>query len=320
MPGNVNSLTAKRSRRVRRFKFILLAGPYVLVLVPLILALYVRATNASLSTSVVAFEQSLDKVAAEQSELSERVEEISLRQDDIDESVSALSKKLDDYIAEMESKDQERPKGAWPKKVYLTFDDGPSSNTAEILDILKQYGVKGNFFVVGTRSESLRPLYRRYLEEGHVLGMHSYSHEYSEIYASKEAFAEDLDKIRNLILEETGYDPTIYRFPAGSSNTVTKVPISELVDVLNERGITYYDWNVSSGDATNPALPADEIVENALKDIDKHEETMILMHDLGNKGTTVEALPRIIEALQEQGIPIATIDETTLLIQHATNQ
>lgn len=208
----------------------------------------------------------------------------------------------------------------WPRKVYLTFDDGPSSNTDDILDILNQYGVKGNFFVVATDSESLQGMYKRIVDEGHVIGMHSYSHKYPEVYASRESFINDLSKIQSLVYEKTGYMPDIYRFPGGSSNLVSKISMSVFINVLEERGITYYDWNVSSQDASNPALSKEQIVENCLYDVQEYEEAMILMHDLGNKTSTVEALPELIERLQEMGAEIAPIDENTMHIQHTNIQ
>lgn len=208
----------------------------------------------------------------------------------------------------------------WPKKVYLTFDDGPSRNTDDILDILNSYGIKGNFFVVATEQEDLRAMYRRIVEEGHVLGMHSYSHKYNEVYASKEAFINDLSKIQSLIYEETGFMPDIYRFPGGSSNTVSKLDMSVFIQVLNDRDITYYDWNVSSRDTASPMPTKEQVVENCLTGIQSYEEVMILMHDLANKTSTVEALPEIIERLLEMGVEIAPIDENTMHIQHTNIQ
>ncbi len=208
----------------------------------------------------------------------------------------------------------------WPKKVYLTFDDGPSIHTDDILDILGSYGVKGNFFVVATDKPELKKMYKRIIDEGHVLGMHSYSHKYNEIYASRDSFINDVSKIQSLIYDETGFMPTIYRFPGGSSNKVAKLDMSTYVDVLAERGITFYDWNISSEDATTPAPDRDQIVMNSLNGIQNHEEAMILMHDLGNKNATVEALPLIIERLIEMGAQIAPIDENTMPIQHINIQ
>ena len=95
--------------------------------------------------------------------------------------------------------------------------------------------------------------------------------------------------------------------------------MKDFIKVLDERGIKYFDWNVVAGDATNPMLPADKIVENSLCDLNEYEEAMILFHDLSNKTSTVEALPRIIEAIQAAGIPIVPIDDTTITIQHYVN-
>ncbi len=205
---------------------------------------------------------------------------------------------------------------SWPNKVYLTFDDGPSYLTDDVLDILAQYGVKASFFVIGTEDPDLKAIYKRIVDEGHTLGMHSYSHKYQDIYASQEAFAEDLNKLENLLYEETGIIPKIYRFPGGSSNTVSPISMEFFIDYLKARDIVYYDWNISARDATGNPVDKDEIVKNALYGIEENEETMILMHDIGDKTTTVEALPEIIEALQKKNIPIVKIAEDTIPIQH----
>lgn len=203
-------------------------------------------------------------------------------------------------------------------KVYLTFDDGPSSNTPEILDILEQYGIKATFFVVGKEDEESKALYRRIVGEGHTLGMHSYTHKYSALYDSVEGFEEDFSRIRDLLYDVTGEDCTLYRFPGGSSNRVSNTPMEEFISYLNRQGITYFDWNVSSGDATSQAYTADELVENVLSDVVKYKSSVVLMHDSETKGTTVEALAAMIEALNGLGARILPIDEDTTAIQHIT--
>ncbi len=202
-------------------------------------------------------------------------------------------------------------------KVYLTFDDGPSSRTDDILDILAEYGVKATFFVVGRESEEDYRLYNRIVDEGHTLGMHSYSHRYSKIYSGEEAFTEDLDKLTDLIEDTTGVTPKFYRFPGGSSNTVSSIDIHRFIDILDERGISYFDWNVSVGDATGLPITADAIVSNALSGVEERESTVILMHDGQYKKATVDALPRIIEALQSMDdVEILPITSETELIRH----
>lgn len=204
----------------------------------------------------------------------------------------------------------------WPKKVYLTFDDGPSYLTDDILDVLAQYDVKATFFVIGTDDPELKKMYKRIVDEGHTLGMHSYSHRYQDIYASQEAFAQDLNQLENLLYEVTGVIPKIYRFPGGSSNTVSPISMEFFIDYLKAKDVTYYDWNISSRDASEHLLSKDAIVRNSLYGIEENEETMILMHDIGDKITTLQALPEIIEALQDREIPLVAIDDETMPIQH----
>lgn len=203
-------------------------------------------------------------------------------------------------------------------KVYLTFDDGPSSNTAEILDLLAQYNVKATFFVVGKTDEESLAMYKRIVEEGHTLGMHSYSHKYSVIYDSLDNFAADFTQIQNYLYEVTGEDCIYYRFPGGSSNKVSNTDMSEFIGYLNEQGVTYFDWNVSSGDATSQAYTAQELVDNVMQDVVKYKTSVVLMHDADSKDTTVEALGMILEALQNQGAEILPIDSDTTVIQHVS--
>ena len=208
------------------------------------------------------------------------------------------------------------------KRAYLTFDDGPSPNTDKILDILDEYNVKGNFFVIGRFAEGYKDQYNRILRDGHVMGMHSYSHIYTEVYESPDAFTADLNHVQYVIYSITGYTPNIYRFPGGSSNDISTIDMKEFIDILDKRGITYYDWNVNSGDAENARLAKEQIINNVfdgingLESAEERNEVMILFHDLKEKTTTVEALPAIIEGLQAQGYVIAPIDDYTKLIQH----
>ncbi len=197
------------------------------------------------------------------------------------------------------------------KKVYLTFDDGPSVYTGEILDILKEHGAKATFFVCGTgdQDENLRPYYKRIVEEGHAIGMHSYSHVYSEVYYSAESFEYDLDKIRNLIYNETGVAAQCYRFPGGSGNSVAEHDMDTYIPILYASGLEYYDWNVYGGDASSKPITAQHIVENTLSGVDSVDEAVVVLHDTGAKKATVEALPEILDGLKERGCVLLTFDE-----------
>ncbi len=307
--------------RVRRLKQLLLFGPYVVFLISIILCISLFILVFRENRRIDAMQEEIELLSTNQDGLIEKVSSMGSSVDELSDAVGAISNELsliDIGAIEGGTAAAGSPRTAWPRKVYLTFDDGPSANTGKILDILDEYGVKGNFFVVGTENENLRRMYKRIVDEGHVLCMHSYTHKYNEIYSSVDAFTEDLDKITALIEDVTGKEPAGYRFPGGSSNSVSKIPMKEFIKVLDERGITYYDWNIVSGDATNPMLPKEKIIENSLSDLCEFEEAMILFHDLSNKTSTVEALPEIIEAIQEKGIPIVPIDDETIVIHHYT--
>lgn len=201
------------------------------------------------------------------------------------------------------------------KRVYLTFDDGPSIYTGQILDILAANDVKATFFVIG-RDESYYPYYKRIVDEGHTLGMHTYTHEYGYVYSSKEAFAEDVNKLSDLLYDVTGVRSKIFRFPGGSSNTVTSEPIDEFIEYLNGEGIVYYDWNSLNGDAVTNELDPDTLVNNVMKDVRKNDTSIVLMHDLQSRHTTVESLQALIDTLKSEGYEILPIDENTPHVQH----
>ena len=293
-----------RSQRVRRLKKMILWTIALAILIPVIgcILLSVRVFQLKKQVAVLTEQLPTEEMQEEASGVYETT-------------------KVEESVRDTETKAEEpakiNPVKSSGKKVYLTFDDGPSSNTDQILDILKDYDVKATFFVVGKTDERSVKAYQRIVEEGHTLAMHSYSHRYDEIYESKEAFARDLNSLQEYLYETTGVWPRIYRFPGGSSNTVSKVDMQELIEYLTDIGITYFDWNVASGDAVSRTLPAETIVNNCLSGIEKQKESVILMHDASNKGTTIEALPRIIEAIQEQGdAELLPITDETVPVQH----
>ena len=231
-----------------------------------------------------------------------------------------ISKRDIGTLKESDSQETILPEGNI-RKVYLTFDDGPSSNTGKILDILAEYDVKATFFVVGKEDEKYKALYNRIVEEGHTLGMHSYSHKYDEIYQSVDSYAQDLSKLQEFLYDTTGVWCRYCRFPGGSSNTVSRVDMKELIAYLDEQDITYFDWNIASGDASSSYISADAILYNCIQQIPKFDECIILMHDASNKSTTVQALPALIEKIQAmEDTMIVPITEDTELIQHISNE
>lgn len=199
--------------------------------------------------------------------------------------------------------------------VYLTFNSVPGDNTEAILDVLAQHNVKATFFVVGIEEEGAKAVYQRIVAEGHTIGMHSYSNQYSLIYSSKDAFKQDYKKLSDYIYELTGKRSQYYRFPGGSGNAISNVSMAEFVYILNNEKITYFDWNVAAGDAAN-TYTVQDIHDNVLEGVSKYKTSVVLMHDNENKSTTVEALGSLIEKLKGQGAVVLPIDEDTKVIQY----
>lgn len=204
------------------------------------------------------------------------------------------------------------------KTVYLTFDDGPSKNTPKVLEVLRQYGVKATFFVIDGKG------YNKYMKDivnqGHAIGLHSETHDYKRIYSSENAYFNDIAKISKIVKAETGVDSKIVRFPGGSSNTVSKKYcrgiISTAAKRLHNMGYEYFDWNCDSGDAAGNNIPASRLVENIKISNPGTNRVVVLMHDAGNKSTTPQALPQIIEYFKSKGYSFGVLTEKVSPVHH----
>lgn len=202
------------------------------------------------------------------------------------------------------------------KKVYLTFDDGPSQETKKVLDVLKKKKVKATFFVIGREDEFSKNIYKRIVKEGHTLGMHSYSHIYKEIYESPEQFQKDFQKISNLLFDVTGVRSAYYRFPGGSTN-IGELSIEECREYLEEQGVTYMDWNIIAANGTNENASKDEIVQSVMDGVANYDTSVVLLYDSADKTMTAKSLGTIIDRLQAEGYEILPIDEDTTPVQHS---
>ena len=203
------------------------------------------------------------------------------------------------------------------KKVYLTFDDGPSDHTAEILDILKKNKVKATFFVVGKETEHAKKMYQRIILEGHTLGMHSYSHNYDQIYANVGAFSKDLMKLQKYLYDVTDVKPFIYRFPGGSSNHCAG-NIKPYIRYVNKKGLLYFDWNALNEDAVNFEQSSQQLNEKILKDVRRQKTSIVLMHDLHETQNTVKGLDTLIKTLKKEGYQILPITKNTKPVHHVS--
>lgn len=218
---------------------------------------------------------------------------------------------------------QNSPQSKYPKPTkvcYLTFDDGPSDNTLKILKILDEYDAKATFFVIGRGNLDYLPKIK---SKGHAIGLHSNTHEYSQIYKSEKAFFKDINALSKKIEKKIGEKPMIMRFPGGSNNTVSKKYrkgiMSDLTTEVQIKGYAYFDWNVDSGDASGINVPASRIKNNVLKQAKNKNSICVLMHDTGAKGTTVKALPGILDGLKKQGYTFEVLTEETYGYHYKVN-
>lgn len=303
-----------RRRRVQRLKKMIVLFVLVWMLLPvgLSIVLFVRlgALNGQLAETQGYLRRVEETMARQEQDAGEEPETAQLDRKEVIVTAPVAG-------ADGQDKDVTAVEPEAAHKVYLTFDDGPSKYTEEILDILDEYDVKATFFVLGKENEHSIEMIREIAERGHTLGMHSYSHRYADVYRSVDDFSADFYRIYAYILENTGIQSTCYRFPGGSSNTVSDLDMHVFADFLAEHEIEYYDWNLSSGDGGSVLLDVDTLVRNSTQDIEKHETSIILMHDAASRPTTVEALPQIIEnILAMEDTVILPITEDTTPIHH----
>ena len=199
-------------------------------------------------------------------------------------------------------------KDATKKIAYLTFDDGPSEQTALVLDILKEEGIHATFFLVGAEiTEEREEIVRRMVEEGHTVGLHTYCHDYNIIYHSVDNFLEDYEKLYKRIYEVAGIKPVIFRFPGGSTNRYAKAIIGTIKNEMQRRGFTYFDWNVSAEDMVGTPTRY-SIRTNIFKDVFRYDEPVILMHDAKANELTVSMLKDIIGEIRKSGYDFDTLD------------
>ena len=195
--------------------------------------------------------------------------------------------------------------------VYLTFDDGPSYCTDDVLDILAKKGVKATFFVVGqSREENIQRM-RRIVEEGHTIGMHAFYHDYSSLYDSVESYLGDMYALFCQIKEVTGVTPTLFRFPGGSINGYNSTLYQEMIAEMVRRGFVPHDWNVSSEDASSSRVSSSHIIDCVIGGVSGRSRSIVLFHDGGGKNSTVNALPQIIDRLQAKGFQMEALSSKT---------
>lgn len=294
-----------RKKRVKRLKTVLCVFAVLLLLCPSVVSVYSVTRMAKLEQRIDNLQNQIDSINTS-----------TMKADAVADNLV-----IPDYTPiykEVKLSDEQR----YPDKklVYLTFDDGPSKYTDEILDILEEYDVKATFFVLA--KEDMDERYQRIVSEGHTLGIHSYTHKYDEIYSSLDNFTTDVNNVYSFVFDITGVEPRFYRFPGGSSNKVSGVNKNDMFDLLTSKKLTYYDWNVSSGDAVAGGLSSSQIYSNVINGINSQEESaVVLMHDAADKHSTVTALSNILEYICNDDRYICLpITDTTTPVMHVIKE
>lgn len=211
-----------------------------------------------------------------------------------------------------------------PGVIYLTFDDGPNGYyTPVILDVLKKYNVKATFFVTSAGPDNM---IKREYDEGHLVALHTSSHDYATVYKSSEAYFNDLNKVSERVERITGTKAKLIRFPGGSSNTVSRRYnsgiMTRLASEVAEKGYTYFDWNISSGDAGGLQSSTfqgkvDEEVSNVTRSLSKSRGNVVLMHDI--KQTTANAIERIVKYGIDNGYKFDVLNSSIVCHQRINN-
>lgn len=204
------------------------------------------------------------------------------------------------------------------RTIYLTFDDGPGPYTDKLLDVLAKYNVKATFFVTNCDKDYRSEIAREY-SEGHTVAVHTSCHDYYTIYASEQAYMDDFNAMEEIIFDQTGQYSKLFRFPGGSSNTVSRFNpgiMSRLTRAMTDMGYVYFDWNVDSDDAGS-ASSANEVFENVTEGCTGKTYSVVLQHDI--KGFSVNAVEKIIVWGLNNGYTFAPLDMTSPGAHHGVN-
>lgn len=284
---------------------------------------YIKSVKAQISENdsliensealIAKYEKQIAEKDQANSDIASQLEAAKNEKKKLEDENAALKKKIETLSAQKAAdaaavSSPQSPVPSGEKVCYLTFDDGPSKNTPLILDILKNYNAKATFFVINSADIGY---IQRIHDEGHTVGLHTASHNYAQLYSSTDAYFNDLKQISDKVESIIGIRPTVMRFPGGSSNKVSakycKGIMTQLVTLVQEKGYSYFDWNISSGDADSTTPSYTYIRNNVLNNARNKNSICVLMHDAAAKTTTVQALPEIIEGLTNMGYRFAAL-------------
>lgn len=226
------------------------------------------------------------------------------RQKKLKEEEEKIKKERNPKLTDIGRKNIENIYKSDKKRAFLTFDDGPSPITENILDTLKQEKIKATFFVLGSNVDYRADMVKRMYDEGHFIGNHGYSHVYSQIYSSPQAVLDEFnscnEKVRNAI-GNPEYNSHLFRFPGGLPGGKYASLKQEAKELLNQNDIVNIDWNALNGDAETNDLSPEFEMQRLSETVGEKSSIVILMHDAAAKSVTAETLPQIISYLRDNG-------------------
>ena len=261
----------------------------ILIIITLILVIYYIIDTKQRLKKAKQFEEQIIQYQQEREEANKKIEE------EKQAKIPKLTEEGKQNIKTIYTSDT--------KRVFLTFDDGPSSNTSDILDILKEKNIKATFFVLGSQVEKMPEVVKRVYQEGHYIANHGYSHKYSQIYSSPEMVLEEFKQCNAAVakaIEVPEYNSHLFRFPGGSVGGKYSNVKSQAISLLEQNEILHVDWNALTGDSEK-TNPTEEYLMNNLQITTENKKSIvILMHDAQAKRVTVDFLPKVIEFLEQQ--------------------
>ena len=206
--------------------------------------------------------------------------------------------------------------------VYLTFDDGPSNNTLAVLDILDKYDIKATFFVLGPRSDYRDGIIKQCADRGHSIAIHSYTHRYSDIYATDQAYRQDVTKVQDWLAEVIGQKVMVFRFPGGSIGAKNRLPKgSTIIADLLADGFSYFDWHIDSQDSISANVTTEHIQNQVISEYNRlkgngSKNMVILFHDSSTKANTAAALEPILAHMVADGCSFEVVTTDTPAVRH----
>ena len=304
----------------KNFLIILIVISILIFVYAFLYYLKLKKQDIALNVDIYNMNQNISLLSNNIDDLNKKIEEQKIQNQNKNKSVNELNKKIDDINKKIIDKQNQTKNRSSQKIAYLTFDDGPSINTSKILDILDMYNIKATFFVNGRTDANSVKMYKRIVNENDAIGNHTYSHDYKSIYNSTQNFNNDFNKLQQLILNTTGVNMNIMRFPGGSNNSVSnkysnnRNIMEDLTSYYRTNNFVYFDWNVCANDSVyGHSATTNSVISDVLNGAQNKKYIIILMHD--PKNTTIAALPIVIQTLLKRGYKFCILDKNAYIIQ-----